>query len=275
MTNTNSIIHGDCLDVLHGVESASIDLTVFSPPYDQLRDYQGDWVYHPALLGKELHRVTKDGGMCAVVIGDATRDFAKSLSSFRLAVDWCDNAGWRLFEACIYQRHGTPGGWWTKRFRVDHEYILIFLKGAKPKTFDKSHIVVPSKDAGKSYQGAARKRDGSFREVGGGILADTKCRGTVWEYSASCTESNPLKTQHPATFPDKLAGDLIRCFSQPDDIVLDPMCGSGTTCVLAARNDRRYIGIDVSAKYCDIARRRIADENHPRLFSAMEEAIAL
>ena len=270
MINTNSIIQADCIDALRNFDSASIDLTVFSPPYDQMRDYQGEWVYHPAALGKELFRVTKDGGVCAVVIGDATRNFAKSLSSFRLAVDWCDNAGWRLFETCIYQRHGSPGGWWNSRFRVDHEYILIFFKGAKPKTFDKTHLTVPSKYAGTSYQGTDRMSSGGFTTIEKGIVADTKCRGTVWEYSASCTEGNPLKNTHPATFPDRLASDLIRCFSQVDDIVLDPMCGSGTTCVLAARNDRRFIGIDVSEKYCAIARRRLADENHPRLFGAVE-----
>jgi len=90
-----------------------------------------------------------------------------------------------------------------------------------------------------------------------------KCRGTVWQYSTSNTEGNRLKLQHPATFPDKLAEDLILCFSEPDEIVLDPMCGSGTTCVKAYINHRRYIGIEVSDEYCTIARKRIENEYQP------------
>jgi site-specific DNA-methyltransferase (adenine-specific) len=88
-----------------------------------------------------------------------------------------------------------------------------------------------------------------------------KCRGTVWQYATSNAEGNRLKLQHPATYPDKLAEDLILTFSRPDDLVLDPMCGSGTTCVMAARNERRYLGIDVAAEYVEIARKRLEAES--------------
>lgn len=87
-----------------------------------------------------------------------------------------------------------------------------------------------------------------------------KCRGTVWRYATSNTEGNKTKLLHPATYPDKLAEDLILCFSQPGDLVLDPMMGSGTTCVMAARNSRRYLGIDISEEYREVACRRIAQE---------------
>jgi DNA modification methylase len=130
---TDHIYHANCVDALKSFPDECIDVVCTSPPYDDVRDYNG-FCFDYKSLGKELYRVTKDGGICAVVIGDGTKDFAKSMTSMRLAVDWCDNAGWRMFETCIYSRHGRPGAWWNQRFRVDHEYIFLFLKGAASKT---------------------------------------------------------------------------------------------------------------------------------------------
>ncbi len=256
----NSIINGDCLDVLAHMKDASVDLTTFSPPYDTIRDYKNQWSFDYTALGRQLHRVTKNGGICAVVIGDGTKDFAKSLTTARLTVDWCDNAGWRLFEQCIYFRDGNPGAWWSQRFRVDHEYILLFLKGKKPKTFHKEPLMVPSKHAGKTYSGTDRLTNGGFKQIEKGQVNPLKCRGTVWKYATSNTEGNRLKLKHPATYPDKLAEDIVLCFSKPGDIVLDPTAGSGTTCVVAAQNERRFIGIDMSEEYCRIANERLTAE---------------
>lgn len=254
------ILTADCLTALADFPPDSIDLTVFSPPYDSIRDYNKNWSFDFSTLGRELYRVTKDGGMAAVVIGDGTRAFAKSLTSFRLAVTWCDEVGWRLFETCIYKRDGNPGAWWRGRFRVDHEYILLFFKGARPATFHKELLMVPSKHAGKVYSGTDRLTGGGFKRITPKAVNPLKDRGTVWQYATSNTEGNRLKLKHPATFPDKLAQDLILCFSNPGDIVLDPMCGSGTTCVMAARHQRRYIGIDISDEYSTIVRARVKAE---------------
>ncbi len=125
----NQIIQADCLKELAFFDDNSIDLTVFSPPYDGIRDYKNNWTFDFVELGKQLFRVTKDGGVAVVVIGDGTKNFAKSLTSFRLAVHWVDDIGWKLFESVIYRRDGNPGAWWNQRFRVDHEYILMFFKG--------------------------------------------------------------------------------------------------------------------------------------------------
>ncbi len=263
----NTIVVGDAVAVLASFPAESIDLTLFSPPYDDVRDYHGGWVFDGVALGRELFRVTKDGGVCVVVIGDGTKDFAKSLTSFRLAVNWCDVGGWRLFETVIYQRHGNPGAWWTKRFRVDHEYILIFFKGKRPKTFHKEHLMIPSKHAGKIYTGTDRLTSGGFKQIIPKAVNETKCRGTIWQYATSNSEGNKLKLKHPATFPDALADDIIRCFSEPGDVVLDPMCGSGTTCVMAKQNQRTYSGIDVSEEYAAIAMKRLQEEASVRQLS--------
>lgn len=257
---TSQIIEGDCVATLKGISAGTVDLTVFSPPYDSVRTYNG-FDFDLKGLGDELHRVTADGGVVACVIQDGTKDFAKSMTSFRLAVDWVDRVGFRLFETVIYSRHGRPGGWWNQRFRVDHEYIHLFLKGDRPKSFDKSSLEVASKYAGTEWHGTDRTTDGDLVPVQKErFVKATKCRGTIWSYAGSCTESNRLKLKHPATYPDALAIDLIRCFSAPNDLVLDPTCGSGTTCVAAANLGRRYIGVELSAEYAEIARARLAAE---------------
>lgn len=253
------------MEVLPAMGNEEVDLILFSPPYDAIRTYNKDWSFNYSALGKALYRVAKDGSVCAVVIGDGTKNFAKSLTTARLTVDWCDNAGWQLFEQCIYYRDGNPGAWWNQRFRVDHEYILLFFKGKRPKYFDKSSLMVPSKHAGKIYSGTDRLTNGGFKEIVPKAVNPLKCRGTVWRYSTSNTEGNKLKLKHPATYPDQLAENIIKCFSGENDLVLDPMAGSGTTCVVAANAQRKYVGIDISEEYCEIARKRLIAEGKMQL----------
>lgn len=230
----------------------SIDLTVTSPPYDKIRDYNG-FDFNLPCVGDELFRITKDGGMVCVVIQDGTKDFAKSLTTFRLAVDWVDRIGFKLFESVIYSRDGRPGSWWNKRFRVDHEYILMFLKGSRPKYFNKEHMKVPAKYAGHIFHGTQRHSDGSLSKIKKTIQSNTKCRGTIWHYETSKSEKNKTKLLHPATFPDLLAKDLILTFSQPNDVILDPFVGSGTTANMAKIYNRNYVGFDISQDYINIA----------------------
>ena len=263
MRKHNRLIVGDCLEILPSLEESSIPLTVFSPPYDGIRDYKEGWALDFHRLGSDLFRVTAQGGVVAMVIGDGTKNFAKSLTTFRWAVDWCDGVGWKLFECCIYSRHGNPGAWWSQRFRVDHEYILIFFKGKRPRTFNKIPLMIDSKHAGKMYTGTDRLTNGGFKKITPKAVNDKKCRGTIWHYSTSNSEGNRLKLEHPATYPDKIAEDLILCFSTAGDVVLDPMCGSGTTCVAAAKHGRGYLGIEISPEYADIATRILATPLRP------------
>lgn len=157
---------GDCLPLLSRMPDNSIDLTVTSPPYDNLRRYDTPTPLDLTALGQQLLRVTREGGICALVIGDSTSQFAKSLTSFRLAVSWCDTLGWRLFECCLYHRHGTPGPWWRTRFRVDHEFILLFLKGEHPRAFHKEDLYVPTKHAGERVSYRSFLRKGTSGEAG-------------------------------------------------------------------------------------------------------------
>jgi len=252
----NKIICGDNLDILSTYDENTFDLTVFSPPYDNLRDYNG-YSFDMHKLGKELFRVTKDGGIVVMVIQDQTLDGWKSLTSFRTIVDWCDIIGFGLFECNIYKKQGKDGAWWSKRFRVDHEYIPIFVKGRRPNFFDKTSVKIPSKHGGKTLTGGAnREKDGTTGKSKQFVINKLKCPGTIFDYSNG-GDKNKVKRQHPAAFPDKIPYDFIQIFTEVGGLVLDPMCGSGSTCIASKVLNRKYIGIDISQEYCDISNNRI------------------
>ena len=272
--NTNKIIKKDdsslsawlntiqCIDCVEGMKKIpdnSIDLVVTSPPYDGIRNYNG-FNYDLHAAGKEIHRVLKDGGIAVMVIQDQTKNFGKTLTSFRTIVDWVDNIGFKLFENVIYRKFGAEGAWWNKRFRVDHEYMPIFLKGERPQYFNKEPLKIPSKHGGKTMTGGGTRLTNGVRIATRSITINpTKCRGTIWEYMTA-GDGTRLKHQHPATFPDRLPYDFIQCFCPPEGVVLDPYVGSGTTVLSAIQLNRNYIGMDISKDYCDLAEKRIREE---------------
>ena len=126
--------------------------------------------------------------------------------------------------------------------------------------FHKEALLIPTKHAGEKAYRRPYERRGTPWSLPPPSVQAWQCRGTVWPYATSSAERNRVKLKHPATMPDRLAGDLIRCFSEPGDLVLDPLMGSGTTVVMAARLGRCYMGMDVSAAYCALARQRLALE---------------
>ena len=255
MTN-NQIICGDSIEVLKTINDGTIDLTVFSPPYDNLRDYNG-YDFDMEKLGRELYRVTAHGGVVVMIIQDQTKNGRKTLTSFKTIINWCEKIGFGLFECNIYQKQGKDGAWWTKRFRVDHEYMPIFIKGEKPKYFNKEFIKIPTKHGGKTMKGGAnRNKDGITQSSSKMVINSTKCPGTIWNFSNGGDKIH-LKRKHPATFPDKIPYDFIQTFTKEGDTVLDPMVGSGSTAITAHILKRQYIGIDISEEYCQLARERI------------------
>lgn len=258
----NKIICGDAIKIMNSFPSNSVDIIVTSPPYDSVRDYKGFSLDLHA-TGKELYRILKDGGIVAMVIQDQTKNFGKSLTSFKTIIDWCDNIGFKLFETVIYRKYGAEGAWWNKRFRVDHEYIPVFLKGERPQYFNKEHLKIPSKHGGKTMTGGGTRLTNGVRIATRSITINPmKCRGTIWEYMTA-GDGSRLKHQHPATFPNQLPYDFIQCFCPPNGVILDPFVGSGTTTVAAKNLGRSYIGIDIAPEYCAIAKKRIEIECPP------------
>jgi len=255
----NKIICGDAVAELKKFPDNSIDLVVTSPPYDGIRKYNG-FSFDLHATGKEIYRILKEGGIAAMVIQDQTKNFGKSLTSFKTVVDWCDNIGFKLFETVIYRKYGAEGAWWNKRFRVDHEYMPIFLKGERPQYFNKEPLKIPSKHGGKTMTGGGTRLTNGVRIATRPITINPmKCRGTIWEYMTA-GDGTRLKHQHPATFPDRLPYDFIQCFCPPKGIVLDPFVGSGTTPLAAIQLEKNYIGIDISDVYCELTKKRLKEE---------------
>jgi DNA modification methylase len=255
MLEINKIYNIDCIQGIEMLPDNSVDLVVTSPPYDSIRDYKG-FSLDLHRIGCEISRVLKNGGMCVMVIQDQTSNGRKSLTSFKTIVDWCLNTEMDLWECCLYQRGGTPGAWWNRRFRVDHEYIPIFIKGERPQYFSKEHMMIDAVTGGKTMTNWNRKTNGELTDKQTKIRNEKKCCGTILNYqSEKCKQNfgNSLKKKHPATFPDKLAEDFILAFTQEKMIVLDPFMGSGTVARMAKKNNRNYIGFDISEEYCELA----------------------
>ena len=256
----NKLLIGNNVDLLKTMESEIVDIVITSPPYDDLRKYKGNYKLDLTELGKEIYRVLKVGGIYAMIIQDQTKDFGKSLTSFRNVIEHCDNIGFKLFETCIYKKLGNEGAWWNKRFRVDHEYIHIFLKGKRPQYFNKEPVKIPSKHAGKTMTGCAtRTTEGHTLKSKKVTINPLKCPGTIWDY-ANGGDKNKLKRQHPAVFPDKIPYDLISIFCPENGIVMDPMCGSGSTIIQAVKLNKKFIGIDIESEYIELTKKRLKEE---------------
>jgi len=255
------VIQGKAETILSFLPTESIHLILGSPPYDGIRDYHGSGIDLPS-LGADIARVLVPGGVAVIVIQDQTENGHKSLTSFSTACAWATHGDLGLFETLIWNRPGVPGAWWGRRFRVDHEFVLVFSRGKRPRVFDKDHMKIPAIYAGTMQTGGAWNTKGEMVPNTRKKVSALKCPGTVMTWNPTkCEprdEDRALKRNHPATFPQALVSDLIRCFTEPGDMVLDPFAGSGSTLVEAKKLDRRYLGIEPSEVYRDLALRRLA-----------------
>ena len=248
----NRFVVGNAVDVLNGeVLENSFDLTVTSPPYDDLRTYNG-FVFDAVSMLSAIYRVTKPGGVCVWVVGEKINQ-GRSLSSFNHAFLGRD-CGFTVHDVMIYQKKNTPF-MRSNAYTNCYELMLVFSKG-KPKTFNP--IMEPTKRSGwetavsnKGPDAVNRKRPVELKKE--------KTRTNIWPYAVGFGGSTTDKVafQHPAVFPEKLAHDHILSWSNEGELVLDPMCGSGTTCKMAQSVNRNWLGIDISQEYINIAENRL------------------
>jgi len=249
------------------MQPSTVDLVITSPPYDNLRSYDGGFVIDVDSIVENLHRVMRPGGVVVWVVGDATINKSETGSSFRQALKFM-SGGFLLHDTMIWEKTGTnypAKGRYTQMF----EFMFVFSKG-RPKTFN------PICDEPKLWEGSwgktsTRNKDGTltYRELDNEGLAISgrdvtgrwgyKQRSNIWKITNGkrFSTSDEIAYKHPAIFPEKLAADHIKSWSNEGDLVLDPMCGSGTVPKMAKRLSRRFIGIDISENYCYIARRRV------------------
>jgi len=254
----NKIYCMDCLEGMKQLDDNSIDLTVTSPPYDNLRTYNGyTWDFEG--VAKQLYRITKPGGVVVWVVGDATVNGSETGTSFRQAL-YFKEIGFNLHDTMIYAKN-NPMPIQHNRYQPCFEYMFVLSKG-KPKTFNP--IMENTVNPGGKITTTQRKKDGSKnRGTGYGNKRNSiRYRHNIWKYNVgkNQTTKDKIAFQHPAMFPEKLAADHILTWSNPCDIIFDPMCGSGTTCKMAYLNNRKFIGVDCSEEYInDICIPRLKD----------------
>ena len=255
----NKIICGDAVEVMRTMSSDSVDLVITSPPYDDLRNYNG-YSFNLDGMAKGLFRVMKKGGVVVWVVGDQTIKGDETGTSFRQAL-YFKQVGFNLFDTMIYLKtpRGAVGN--NKTYWQTFEYMFVFSKGT-PKTINLLKDR-ENKDERDGDSGTKRLSDGSLLKLKRAGYSKYGRRTNVWKYliGKGHSATDNIAYKHPAIFPEKLAQDHITSWSNLGDVVLDPMCGSGTTCKMAKLNKRDFIGIDVSSEYCKIAEERLKQKS--------------
>jgi len=240
---------------LQGFEPDCIDLTVTSPPYDNLRTYNG-FVFDFETIARQLFRVTKAGGVVVWVVSDATINGSETGSSFKHALGF-HKAGFNIHDTMIFRKRNPIPQIYRKRYNNEFEFMFVFSKGVVAVH---NPIMVDCLHAGLELNGTTYKNYSKHeqrREKLANPVKDQKIKGNIWEYVVGKNAEDQEAKGHPAPFPCELARDHILSWSNPGQTVLDPMCGSGTTCKVAKQLNRNYIGIDISEEYCKIAQQRV------------------
>lgn len=242
------------------IPDGSVDLTVTSPPYDNLRTYNGNnalWGEHvwKAVI-QDLFRVTKQGGVVVWVVGDATIKGSETGTSFKQAL-CAKECGFNLHDTMIYAKDGIsfPD---ANRYQSCFEYMFVWSKGL-PNT---KNLIADRRNVsfGRKVTGTDRNSDGTTRKAScyGQDIKEFGIRWNIWNIPA---DKGNAKTGHPAKYPDILANDHIISWSNEGDTVLDPFMGSGTTGKMAKNLNRNFIGIELDPEYYEIAKRRIAQSD--------------
>ncbi len=251
----NKIYNEDCLKTMSNMPDGFVDLTVTSPPYDNLRTYNG-YSFDFDMIAQELFRITKQGGVVVWVVADATIKGSETGTSFRQAL-YFKHIGFNLHDTMIWTKEqlAFPD---KNRYYNGFEYMFIFSKG-KPKS---TNLIADKKNRafGRYVENSGeRKKDGTIRKKRSGAGNTIKKFGIRWNYWLMYNQSRGLHSKHPATFPEQLANDHIISWSNDGDLVYDPFIGSGTTAKMAKLNNRNFIGSEISKEYCDIAKQRTKD----------------
>ena len=239
----NKIYNENCLDTMSRMSDNFIDLTVTSPPYDNLRTYNG-YSFDFESIAKELYRVTKEGGVVVWVVGDAVIKGGESGMSFKQAL-YFKEIGLNLHDTMIWEKDTFTFPDKTK-YRSSFEYMFVISKN-KPKTINLINDR-KNKYSGTIVHGTSRGKDGKTFTKSNHNKSHVKeygVRFNVWQIN---TEKQN-KTKHPAVFPINLAQDHIKTWSNENDTVLDCFMGSGTTGLACKNLNRDFIGIEIDKEY--------------------------
>ena len=250
----DKILCGDSEELLREFPDNCVDIIVTSPPYNFGLDYSADankdavyWQdYFDNLnrIWKECFRVLKPGGRFCVNVQPLFSDYMPthhiiSKQLLELGLLWKAEILWDKHNYnCKYTAWGSWKSPSMPYLKYTWEFIEVFCKESHRK------------------KGVAEKTDITGDEFKKWVYAK-------WDIAP---ERNMKKYDHPAMFPEELAARLLKLFSYQDDVVLDPFNGVGTTTLVAHKLKRHYIGIDISPEYCQVAKKRLKNEQkQPRL----------
>lgn len=253
------IYNRDAADAAEFIERESVDLVVTSPPYDDLRKYNGvgdTWnkdKFKSAALA--LWDVLKPGGVVVWVVNDKVENGGKTGTAFEQALYFRD-IGFKINDTMIWKKKNPLPQVRQPRYNQVFEYMFVFSKG-KPKTFNP--IMVPCKCSGQDYDSTCKNMGGeNGRTKKHFKINDEKVDSNIWEIAVAQN-----KTIHPAVFPYEIPYRHIKSWTNEGDVVLDPFMGSGTTGLAALDLGRKFIGIELNEEYFDLSKQRL-EENESR-----------
>ena len=252
---TDTIICGDALDVLKDMPDNRIDMILTSPPYNFGRDYDvaddsrdiSTYMYRLFLIFDQCIRILKSGGRLVINIQPL---FSEYVPTHHMISGYLRQRGmiWKgeiIWEKNNYNCAYTTWGSWkspsSPYLKYTWEFIEVFCKDSIRKSGDSAMA---------------------------DITADEFKEWTTAKWSIA-PERNMRRYDHPAMFPEELARRALLLFSFRNDLIIDPFNGTGTTCVTAKKLGRKYIGIDISEKYCRTAEERLHLTNRPHLMDMM------
>lgn len=254
----NSLYHEDCLLTMGKMPDNFLDMVLTSPPYDDLRNYNNNYSFPFEEIAKELYRVLKPGGIIVWIVADATYKGGETLTSFKQAL-YFQSIGFTIHDTMIYHKNYFKNSN-PNRYYNNFEYMFVLSKG-KPKT---ANLIRDRKNktAGSKVQGTQRTKDGLLIPKSGvnkKIIQEYGYRGNVWTYAAGGFNSTKDKIayKHPAIFPESLAVDHIKTWSNAGDVIYDCFAGSGTTGKIAKSLNRNFLMSEIDNQYVSIIEERL------------------
>tara|TARA_B100001093_G_scaffold493779_1_gene536324 strand:+ start:195 stop:983 length:789 start_codon:yes stop_codon:yes gene_type:complete len=244
------LIKGDCIEQMKAMKPETFDLTVTSPPYDNLRTYEGSLQWNEEIwkqVLEQLYRVTKRGGVVVWVVGDATVKGSETGTSFKQAL-YAKEVGFNLHDTMVYRKETPTWNISSKRYRQHTEYMFVLSKG-KVATFNP---IEDQKVKNLKPRMCKSNRNGKPKYELYIPKKEYTCRGNIWNYAVGGRGPN-----HPAIFPEALASDHIKSWSNEGDVVFDPFMGSGTTGKMAVQLNRKFVGVEKVDEYYSIAKERL------------------
>lgn len=264
----NQILCGSAESLFPFIPDNSIDMGLTSPPYDNLRTYNG-FTWDFPTIAREYYRVLKPGGVCVWVVGDSVIDGSETLVSFEQALYFKNVCGFRVHDTMIYEKDNLQFPDTLRCYQL-FEYMFVLSKGT-PKTANLPRVATTHFNNSSSTK---RKPDGTLQKTKYATGKETRVMGNIWRFGVGNgkTTLDKFAFEHPAMFPEELARRHIETWTNSGDVVLDCFSGSGTTAKMARQYGRDYVGIELSAEYHALSLRRLAQPFTPNMF--LQEASA-